>query len=319
MQPKITGENDERVGISVIDNNDIEHLIEMEFDGEIQFHECDAYPDRAEDRAPENDEHVSQVRRYAQYYVFLERGYDTLPSAIHPGYINAVRLLVRDLPDEEFTTLFRDLYRQMRSHHDAEVDRVIPIPADAAGPDSVMYRKHVYLALDAAGGDLSEAIADFVSESGLDLPDADFSETDPVDTDIGSWESFTGEVADLLNTGDVSAPEGVSLGGVSSLYTAYIDSGGIEHIGEPDRDPVDREPDTLVELAPVDPGPIEEFRAFLDHHLRCQVRDCFIRMGVQPPQEFRVLGVGHFEAAEQYKLREMFPDYTDPDNQGLLW
>jgi len=36
MNGNITGENDERVGVYVYDENDIEHWIEIEFDGDIK-------------------------------------------------------------------------------------------------------------------------------------------------------------------------------------------------------------------------------------------------------------------------------------------
>ena len=78
------------------------------------------------------------------------------------------------------------------------------------------------------------------------------------------------------------------------------------------------QPHTTLELLPYDPGELSNFKEFLDSHLRCQIRDCFVGMGLHPPEEFRVLGYGKFIYARRYGQYEMYPEYHDPNENELL-
>jgi hypothetical protein len=318
MDGLITGENDERIGLSIIDNDDNEHVIEMEFDGEIKHHITDEYAKKAANRTPEQNEKFEQVRRFARYYVYVEEGYDTVPPEIHPERIDAVRIALQNLSRDRFELLFGDLFQQLQSYHDSSVGRAIQLPTEAAGPQSVFYRQHVYLGLSPLETEFGTAAESIASSHEIDLSEAATPLDEIGESALGSWEAFTDQFETLVRQQDADLSNEFDIGGVSSLHTAYIDGAGVEHIETPVEDPFDREPDTLLELAPVDPGPLEEFRAFLDHHLKCQIRDCYVRMGLQPPAEARVLGPGRVEAAEQYKRLDMYPDFTDPDNEQLL-
>ncbi len=321
MDALITGES-ERIGLSIIDSNDAEHLIEMKKDGEIKFHECEAYADKAANRTPEENEHVEQARRFAQYYVYRERGYDTVRPEIHPERLNAIRLALESMSTETFEARFGDLYRQLRSHYDDSTDREIPIPQDASSPDSVLYRKDIYLEIDpfeAAGEDTVRTLA---AEYGIDIDDSQALET-PLESlskiELRAWEQFSDAVATAIEDREFDVTEATSIGAVSELYAAYIDSTGEEHIPESTLEGSKNRPrDALLELPVIDPESLETFHSYVAFNLRCQIRDCYIRMGLQPPEEFRVLGHGRFEATEQYKLLEMFPNYADPNNATLL-
>ena len=106
MNAEIEGEDKEYVKIYVTDNSGTEHNITLEKDsGEIPYHEQDGYSDKAANRTAEGNEHVEQARRFAQYYVYVDRGYDTVPSTDHPERINAVRLAIQELNDTEFKAL----------------------------------------------------------------------------------------------------------------------------------------------------------------------------------------------------------------------
>ncbi|NGM71632.1 hypothetical protein G6M89_22070, partial [Natronolimnobius sp. AArcel1] len=149
MEAEFLGEDEEDIGVSVIDNSGASHHIEMnKSNGNLYAHHCDEYADKPEDRTLEENEYNEQARRFAQYYVYQERGYDTVPSRIHPERINAVRLAVAEMDLEEFEEYFGDLYQQLKSHHDDSYDPVIQPPADAQSEDLVLYRTNVYLGLD---------------------------------------------------------------------------------------------------------------------------------------------------------------------------
>ena len=321
MDAIITGENDERVGLSVIDNNNVEHVIEIEFDGEIKHHQSDAYATKAADRTPEENEYNEQARKFARYYVYLERGYDTIPPTAHPERINAVRLALQDLGDDRFDELFGDLYSQLRSYYDYDAERPIPVPPLASDSESVLYRQHVYLGVDPLETELTDDAEDLATAYGLDLSKTSVQEQSLDElsaSTIADWMSFATDLVDRADEQAVDLADGAYIDAVSTLYPSYLDDSGAQQTAEPDTDPFEREPDTVIELPPIDPGPLAEFRAYLDHHLKCQIRDCFVRMGVEPPEQFRVLGNGRLEATAAYMLLDMYPRYHDPDEQPVL-
>jgi hypothetical protein len=317
MNGEIIDEEDEWVGIRIIDNNGVEHKVAVETAGDIRGHSQNGYPDDPSKRTSEGNEHVEQARKFAQYYVYLKRGHDTVPPEIHPERINAVRAAIASLDEQAFKDLFGDLYRQLRSHH-GDADRVIDLPADVARPDDVLYRQHVYLGLDLLATNYSEQATQLAAQHGLDLSGEALNESATPAEDVDSWQAVAHEVVDRAATDGADLTEGLYIDAISSLYMAYIDTTSHERIGEPEEDPYSREPDTLIELPPMDTGTIAEFQEYITHNLACQIRDCFVRMGLQPPEPFQILGFGRFEAAEQYRKLELFPDYTDPDTQNTF-
>ena len=320
MDGVITGETEEIIGISVIDNNDVEHVVDVQKKGgEITGHQQDGYPDKPAKRTREGNEHVEQARAFARYYVYAARGYETVSPPNNPVRINAVRLAIQALTDEEFESLFGDLYQQMRSYHD-ETPRAIDIPAGAPGPNSVLYRQDIYLGVDPTETELEDAATKLEASHGLGLDEDGINEqaVSSLPTEaLADWKSFGSDLADLASEEESDLTAGVYVDAVSSLYASYVDDGEYV-VTEPDDSPFERDPDTQIELPPVDPGPLDEFREFLDHHLKCQVRDCFVRMGAEPPAPFRVLGTGRFKSTAAYKLMDIYPEYHDPEAQSLL-
>ena len=316
MKAKIIGEDKKDIGVKVFDNAGVEHQIEMQkSDGEIYAHDQDGFPDKADHRSNEGNEYVNQARRFAQYCVYTECGYDTVPPRIHPERINAVRLVVSSLSESQFEQHFGDLYQQLRSHDDSTVNSVIEVPSVASDLDSVLYRKNVYLGVDLLETDVSEEAQALADQYGLDLTES-LMETRPsaehlTTVDFEAWQSFAEELA-VDHNEDLS--EGLQLGGVSSLHLAYIDDAGEEHVTS-SQEPFDHAPDVRIELPVMDAGTLNEFQAYLNHNLACQIRDCFIRMGLEPPEPFQVLGYGDYESAEQYRHLEMYPNYVDPEEQ----
>jgi len=320
MQGTIIGEDDADIGTKITDNNGVEHQIEIhKNNGEIYAHEQDGYPNKAAKRTADGNEHVEQARRFARYYVYVDRGYDTVPSTDHPERINAVRLAIQELSDAEFEALFGNLHTQMLSYHDA-VDRAIPIPSEAAGPDSVLYRQNVYLGIDPLDTDIAADAADIASAHDLDLSVDTLEQSldDLSAAAIEDWQSVTDEIAERAADRDIELDSGLYIDAVSSLYASFLDDHSDVTVTDPATDPFERAPDTLIELPPIDPGPLAEFRDYLDYHLKCQIRDCFVGMGVEPPEQFRVLGTGRLKATVAYSLLDMYPEYHDPQNQQLL-
>lgn len=321
MKATIKKEAAGAIGLSVLDNADARHRIAVAYDGDIEAHQCDAYADKPENRTPEENEHNEQARKFAQYYVYAERGHDTVPPSRHPGRIEAVRQVVTELSDDAFEDRFGDLFRQCVSPHREYLDGPIAVPDAAADAESVWYRKRIYLGVDPTGIDLERLGWDPDARASLELTDGgilDRAVSTLRDSAVERWRSAGRELAENAREAGVDLTDATDIDAVSTVYPAYIDGSGRQQVDEPEFDPFEREADTVVELPPVDPNRLDGFRTLFEHCLRCQVRDSFVRMGLEPPEPFQVLGFGRFEAAEQYIRLGMFPDYHDPEATGAF-
>jgi len=313
MKADIYGENEEVVGVDTVDNNSVEHYIEMGFNGDITAHQCDSYADKAVNRTEEENEHSNQARRFARYYVYAQRGYDTVPPAEHPVRIDAVRTAISEMDLDEFETLFGDLYEQLAYESGTRNDPAIDLPSRSTDPS--IFSKNIYLGVDPIETDLGKTLA---VEHGIDL-DQDAADVDLSSLsadEIGQWGEFTGEFTARAIGIETDLSEAVSLHHVSDLYVQYPDGPDIvaadDHLGEQPR-----EPDTVIELLPIDPESLERFKSFLDHYLKCQIRDSFVEMGVRPPEAFRVIGMGRFMSTWRYDNIEFYPAFHDPNSEAF--
>ncbi|WP_222919577.1 hypothetical protein [Natrinema sp. SYSU A 869] len=317
MDAIITGES-ERVGLSVIDNNSAEHLIEMTEYGEIKYHECNCYPDNAQNRTSDENEHNNQARQFAKYHVFFEKGYDTLEHTENPIYIDAVRRAIGELSPVAFERYFGALHRQIRSHHE-DVERLIELPESVRKPDAVFYEQKLYLGIDLKDDEIAEQGRRLANTHGLDLNENGGIQpmSDLTETDLERWQSFGDDLAEIVER-DTLDPE-LTISAVSGIRVGYPDANEQHRIQKGD-DPLDRQTDARVELLPYAPADLDEFREFLDHHLRCQIRDCFVKMGVVPPEAFQVVGFGKFRDARRYDHFEMYPQLhkRDGDHRSLI-
>ncbi|MEZ3116127.1 hypothetical protein RYH80_09395 [Halobaculum sp. MBLA0147] len=283
----------------------------MEFDGEIKHHVSDGYAEAPTDRTDEDNERFSGTRRFARYYVYKERGYDTAHPQYHPERLDAVRTALQNLSDERARDLLGDLYQQMASYHD-DTPRAMSIPREAPGADHMLYRTDIYLGVDLLDSEVSAVAEDIAATHDVDLSNDDHAVDHQSQSVLDRWEAFTDDLRETLVDRDVDLSGETYVDAVSPLYASYIDGGDYEVLG-PETDPLDREPDATLELAPVDPGDFEQFRAFVDHHLKCQIRDSYVRMGLEPPEQFRVIGSGRLESVVAYRFLDMYPRYDDPD------
>ncbi|WP_049919995.1 hypothetical protein [Halobiforma nitratireducens] len=257
MKAVITGES-ERVGVNLLDNNGVEHVVEMTFDGEIKYHQQDGYPDKAAERTHSEGEHVGHARKYAQYYVAQETDYDTIPWDLNADRFADVRQALQALSTDDIEHFFGDLRDQSLSHYrdDPDVDvgemtRPHELPAEMIGSDdAVRYKQEIY----------------------------------------------------LDDTGSIEAVSGIGL----EYYVARGERTTTWHGDSPDR-----EPDAAVDVVPaplIDPA---SFRDYLDYNLRCQIRDCYLMRGMEPPEQYRVLGHGQYRFTGKYENFDLYPPYHD--------
>lgn len=258
MDGLITGENERLVGISVIDNNGAEHIIEMEKGGKITGHKQDPYPDDPDDRTPEEDSHVGEARRYAQYYVQQETEYETLPWDLHAERFETVWEALGYLSTEQAEEYFGELLRQSLSHYEDDptvdtggVSRPIELPKHmSTHENAVLYRQEIYL-----------------------------DDDNQVET-------------------------------VSGIYVNYYVAKG-ERCTDRHGDAPDRDPDARIEMQPVPIVDVDVLREYLQYNLRCQIRDCYVGMGLEPPETYRVLGPGQDRFTRRYHHVDRYHEYHD--------
>ncbi|ELZ01233.1 hypothetical protein C482_08556 [Natrialba chahannaoensis JCM 10990] len=307
MNAQIAGEDDEGIGVTVLDNCDVEHRIAMDFKGDIEAHAQDRVPDDPSERTNTEDERFSQARRYARYHVYRETGYDTLEPRMNPDRIAAVLAGIHTMDDEAFESLFDPFHRQVVSYDDPSVEPPIDPLEYVDREEFRLYMLDVYLEED-----LEEirATADAYSDELAAI-------ADDVEAQIGSGglrqkvASFAGQVQERAASGDIDPPE-FSIEAVSDVHMLYYEDTNDDRVVEGDR-PFDREPDARLEFTPIPAHPLEQFRPLIEEHLLCQIRDCYVGMGEEPPAQYRVLGHGLYKFAQKYRHFDCYPDYADPD------
>ena len=108
----------------------------------------------------------------------------------------------------------------------------------------------------------------------------------------------------------------MDLTAVSDLHLMYPDTSNTKQRVTAET-PLAQDPDARIELPSINPGPLEQFQAFLSFHLGCQIRDLFIGMGVEPPEAFRVLGSGRYASTMHCRLLDLDDEYSHPDDPTL--
>lgn len=301
MKCKIVGEDDSTIGVTVWDNEVVEHRIGMEFDGEIYAHNQDGYPDHPDDRTDPERKAVMQAREFARYHVYRERGYETLPPNENPDRLTLATLVVANLSTEAFERHFGDLYQQLKSCS-TDQEPVVDLPEGLSEDNYYLYAKELYLGLD---DESLQSTLEALDEASLDVVLESISTSPPA----------VDEALAALDITPVDADP-------STLAERWIDAisdvlvqwriGESTHRQNADLD-VDRDPDVGIEVHPHNPGSIEEFQEYLVHHLRCQLRDAYVQTGQTPPEHARVQGPGRDLFTMMYQTVDSFQPYHDPD------
>lgn len=131
------------------------------------------------------------------------------------------------------------------------------------------------------------------------------------DSEIATWKTVSEEFVQQGGPFQTDRRKQAYIDSTSDLYVKYVQDSRIATLDN--HLEAAREPDTTIELLPMAPQSPEYFQEFLDYHLRCQVRDTFVMMGVHPPEEYRVLGLGRFAAMTQYSSVDVYPKLYDSE------
>ena len=315
MKVALTGETDELVGVNLRDNAGEEHILDVrKRDGEVTAHQADSYPNSPTDRTVDENEHVAQTQRFAKYHVYRQRGYDTLPLLPNPDRIGAVAAFVDALSTETFEEYFGDYYQQMLSDQ-GRADPVVDVPEEAR-TNPLYYRKDVYL--DFSHEELHSYVTDSDRSASEALQTA-------ADTASGSQTQLYGLIEELTDQQvDIDADDEQRLAelfieAISGVHVMWSPANNQTETVETDVPEIDRKPDARFELPPYDPDSLNEFRETLVYHLHCQMRDCYLTMGVAPPEDLRIQGPGWFDRSTWFQHYDVYEPYHRTDVDITDW
>ncbi|MEZ3116648.1 hypothetical protein RYH80_12085 [Halobaculum sp. MBLA0147] len=305
MDAKLRKQTERGVGLLVTDNDEGEHRVGVEQDGSVVGYVCETYDDDPKNRTRSENQHCHQAEQYGWYYAFREFGYGPSERSKTPEFVDAVRRSIATLSEESFEEYFGSLYRQLRSHDDASVDRPLELPPAVPGEDNVVYSLDVFLGVDLAETDGATELA---TAHGLDVTDAEaLDDPSEVSQDaLDAWREFGEDLVETTPADELA----FEVSAVSGIHVGYPNARG-EHVVEKSEVPSERDPDATLELFPYAPDTLAEFRDFLDYHLRCQVRDCYVAKGLLPPEQFRVHGFGKFRATRRYDDYDLYPNFHE--------
>ncbi|MDS0260506.1 hypothetical protein NDI56_13960 [Haloarcula sp. S1CR25-12] len=298
MEGEIEKETDKGYGVTIYDNNDAKHKIGVLYNGEINGHLQERYSDNPSERSPAGVRNVTQARHFAKYYVAKERGYPTIRESEYPHRVALATLVIAALDTESFERQFGDIYQQLKHHYD-DRDPVIEIP-DKLYTEDVFYQyaKDLYLGLgNAEVGELpDESMEAYLTEAEQRISDGDTADITRELTELASEHGITsGQIQTVAPSQWIVATSGLHV-----QWQIGDDLYG-EHNDEPD---IDRGPDVQLEVIPHDPDSLTDLQQYLVRHLRCQVRDIHVQMGVTPPEPFQVTGPGLNRLTDWYQRYE---------------
>lgn len=118
MQCEILGHTDEDIGVEITDENGIEHIVEVEWDGGIR-HFVDEYPDKPEDRTKEEQRIMTQAEHRARYAAQKEfPDADILPPSQLPEVVERAIEATQQMDAERFAEEFWELYDAIENTED---------------------------------------------------------------------------------------------------------------------------------------------------------------------------------------------------------
>ncbi|ARS90728.1 hypothetical protein [Natrarchaeobaculum aegyptiacum] len=311
MKAVVTGEGNGVVGVNLRDNGGVEHLIEMTHGGEITGHQQDGYPDDPDDRTEAGNEHVNQARRFARYWVYRKRGYDTLEPTKNPDQIAQAAVALTPLSADVANSFFGELYHHLRSiYTDAESSIRMP---EGVTPEEAVYQQDIYLGMDS---ETASAYADILTDPHV----VDLLEDEVAGATIDELDAEA--IADAAGVDLESMPnirDGALVEAVSGVHVHWDDALGQYHTQWGTQPDLEREPDARIEIFAYEPDSFVDLKTQLVRNLVCQVRDCYLAMGIAPPEQFRILGHGRHDASTWYSHYDFYDEYFDPDAEISTW
>ncbi|WP_263018348.1 hypothetical protein [Natronobiforma cellulositropha] len=260
------------------------------------------------------NEHVNQARRFARFYVYRTRGYDTLEPRRNPDRIAAVALALGSLSPETLLEYLGEYYQQLTAYQRGS-EPVAETPEIAASA-LVWLTQDVAVTLDA--DTTAQLTAVLTTHGVLDALEETSAGDDRLETEIRRALEGHG-----LDTETLAEEIGETLlAGTGPLVVNWRQNGQttsrtLEGTGTSLTEHADARLQVFTDLYECTDG--ASFQQALVHHLRCQIRDCYIRIGIAPPPAVRVQGPGFYENVSWYEHLGFYEPYNDPRASITTW
>lgn len=311
------------VELHVVDPDDAQHQLSLSTDGAVGRHWCDQYPRDGPEPSADARVRLARVERFAQYYLARSEGYETLSPYTEqcpiadPDRLVVTTLIVGAMSQETLESQFEACYDRLTALGATDTSPLTATPTEPA-PDWAIVEQDVSLTVSTA--DVRRLADALVAVNGpeklrraLDIApdrgDADlFARLDRL---LSSTERSDDEV-----TGDrflaVEPPVRV----YRDAETPAPDerAGGPDtgrRDGGADRTAGGRTVAARIQLTPAC-TPIDSAASFqrrLVDHLRRQLRDSYVGMGLRPPSGARVTGPGIAACTERYDRVDALQNY----------
>lgn len=298
MNIEVTKQNREnnKFEVNVVDNEEREHTVGIE-GSKIIYHNSKSYPDNPRERSPDENERIGQVRWFTRYWTYCVLEHPTLENKDNPVYIDSVRRNLRLRETSQLEDDIRPFYNQLR--YDSGKDggtKVIPIP------DKNNYVYNIDVKFVGQKLEQERFLKQMFEDHNLDISE-DYESYDLEPSEITDWIEKPSNQEDIDSNGNHTFE--VDDMEFSQVYASFYERGEMTALSE------ERSFDekfATIEMPFLRSGSIEEFRNQIQHNLRCQIRDTFLRMGVIPPYGYKVVGQGKYSARLAYENISFYPE-----------
>ncbi|ELZ09340.1 hypothetical protein C479_10980 [Halovivax asiaticus JCM 14624] len=316
MKATIESETENQLIVSVLDNADEHHRITLDRTGTLDSHYCGDEEWNAATLSGEQAIRARRSVRFAKYYCFRTHGIAAVDAygadqITYPERLTATALVLAALTPETVERLFEMVTNQFEE----PADHVVEPPT--ADPDAEWTHIEQDLLLDGTRGRLPTLVDATIELEAIGALRQLLDRYPDRRSDLlpRRLATILGSNHQEETTRDKTTAPGWS---IVDTGTPHVHWEGGEVTPGPDTGVVDDtdwirgariqlpRPDRPVRT----PAGLQ--RRLLDH-LRCQLRDCYVGMGLAPPSGCRVRGPGIAWCTELYETHPTEQRYHDPD------
>lgn len=320
MQARINAETSQIVELTVEDRANTTHDLDITRDGTVRRHHIRGRSADVANQSRDEAEQLRQVQRFAKYYLFRQRGYETLTPydgtdrIAYPERVAAAALIIGAMSLETFESQFEAAYHQRKRPTPADCPPVQP-PGDSQETTCTRIEQDIYLTVD---DDLLRSLQDVLVELEALGALRQLMDRRPDKEDEHLFDRLASifSRSDGLAASSPARPTGEIpfIRGTSPLRVHWqIDGATRVEYGSGGESP--NAPIACRLQLPMTTQPVTSVAAFqrlvLDH-LICQLRDCYVGMGLAPPRDLRVRGQGIAAFSTEFADGETYQRYDDP-------
>lgn len=293
--------------LRITDHTDADHRLTLDSAGTVTDHFSDRYP-RGDEPTPLERERLARAERFGQYYLRRTDGVDALDPCADPDRLTVAALLLGVVSHETLVTQFEACYDQIAGERS---DGEPPVSPPTTAPDAEWSR-------------IEQDIRLTVADDGVVRVSDVVHAVDGLETLRGALDSRPDrDDADLLDrldgllraTGSADGDRGERFLSAADPLRVHWDTDGPTRIeyGEEADDARENTPAARLQLTPAHAPVISsaDFQRTVVDHLRCQIRDCYVGMGVRPPRDVQLTGPGRSACTDRYEALDVLQNYHD--------